>query len=64
MSIIPRKRAPGAQTGPCLCCLMLGRDKKGKGPQHAGDAGDLVAKSCSCDPMDRSPPGSSVPGIF
>ena len=26
--------------------------------------GDLVAKSCdSCDPMDCSPPGSSVHGI-
>ena len=31
MSVIPCKRAPGAQTDPCLCCFTLGRDKKGKG---------------------------------
>ena len=62
MSIIPQKRAPETQA---LVFAVSGLEetRKLKGPA-CSDAGGLKAQSCSCDPMDRSPPDSSVPGIF
>ena len=40
--------------------------KVSEGSSGVGDADGLVTKSCLtlCDPMDYSPPGSSVHGIL
>ena len=45
--------------------LLLVTDCKLGGPGAGGGGGGLVSKSCLIlsDPMDCSPPGSSVPGI-
>ena len=45
--------------------LLLVTDCKLGGPGAGGSGGGLVSKSCLIlyDPMDCSPPGSSVPGI-
>ena len=61
----------------CVCvwvCVFLGTYKdafktsrKPRKPLHKGDSGgSLVTKLCPtlCDPMDCSPPGSSVRGIL
>ena len=43
----------------CLCvCLLLSRDCEFMGSQRVGH------KESLCDPMDCSPPGSSVHGIL
>ena len=47
-----------------LCCFVFGIDRGV--PQFLKESESEVAQSCLtlCDPMDCSPPGSSVPGIL